>query len=114
LIHNLAHPDANIIFGTVIDDDMKEMVKVTVIATGFDPKPAAHAVTPEDFPAIHEKTPPAFRVKRETPPYVFEPKGNETLWQRPAWEKKWEPYETPSFIRRNRKTSLRKSLDDYS
>jgi len=114
LIHSLAHPDANIIFGTVIDDDMKEMVKVTVIATGFDPKPAAHAVTPEDFPAVHEKTPPAFRVRRDTPPYVFEPKGNETLWQRPAWEKKWEPYETPSFIRRNKRTSLRKSLDDYS
>ena len=37
-----------------------------------------------------------------------EPKGSETQWQRPAWEKKWEPFETPSFIRRNKQASLRK------
>ncbi|MBN1222162.1 MAG: cell division protein FtsZ [Candidatus Aminicenantes bacterium] len=114
MIHNLAHPEANIIFGTVIDDDMKEMVKVTVIATGFDPKPSLDSASPEEFTPIREKTPPPFRVQQETPPYVFEPKGNETLWQRPAWEKKWEPYETPSFIRRNKRSSLRKSLDDFS
>ncbi|RLE02482.1 MAG: cell division protein FtsZ, partial [Candidatus Aminicenantes bacterium] len=28
LIHDLAHPEANIIFGTVIDENMKDMVKV--------------------------------------------------------------------------------------
>ncbi|HNQ81840.1 MAG TPA: cell division protein FtsZ, partial [Candidatus Aminicenantes bacterium] len=37
LIHTLAHPEANIIFGAIIDETMKEMVKVTVIATGFEP-----------------------------------------------------------------------------
>jgi len=31
-----AHEDANIIFGTVIDDNMGEELRVTVIATGFD------------------------------------------------------------------------------
>ncbi|MFA6034454.1 MAG: cell division protein FtsZ [Myxococcota bacterium] len=31
-----AHPDANIIFGTVIDERMKDEFKITVIATGFD------------------------------------------------------------------------------
>ena len=35
LIHDTAHPDANIIFGTVIDRAMQGEVKVTVIATGF-------------------------------------------------------------------------------
>ena len=43
LIHSLADPDANIIFGTVIDESMKDTVKVTVIATGFD-QPAEKAV----------------------------------------------------------------------
>ncbi len=35
IIHEAADPDANIIFGTVIDRAMKGSVKVTVIATGF-------------------------------------------------------------------------------
>ena len=36
IIHGVAHADANIIFGTVIDDEMGDEVKVTVIAAGFD------------------------------------------------------------------------------
>ena len=35
LIHETAHEEANIIFGTVIDESMGESIKVTVIATGF-------------------------------------------------------------------------------
>jgi cell division protein FtsZ len=36
IIHGVAHPDANIIFGQVIDDSMGDEVRVTVIAAGFD------------------------------------------------------------------------------
>jgi cell division protein FtsZ len=36
LIHEEADEDANIIFGTVFDESMKDSVKITVIATGFD------------------------------------------------------------------------------
>jgi cell division protein FtsZ len=36
IIHSVAHPDANIIFGTVIDENMGDEVRVTVIAAGFD------------------------------------------------------------------------------
>ena len=36
IIHGVAHPDANIIFGSVIDDTMDEEVRVTVIAAGFE------------------------------------------------------------------------------
>ncbi len=36
VIHDVAHPDANIIFGTVIDDSMGEEIRITVIAAGFD------------------------------------------------------------------------------
>jgi cell division protein FtsZ len=36
LIHQEADEDANIIFGTVFDEDMKDEVKITVIATGFE------------------------------------------------------------------------------
>ncbi len=36
IIHEAAHEDANIIFGAVIDDEMGDEVRVTVIAAGFD------------------------------------------------------------------------------
>jgi cell division protein FtsZ len=36
IIHAVAHPDANIIFGQVIDDTMGDEVRVTVIAAGFE------------------------------------------------------------------------------
>ena len=35
IIQNAAHEDADIIFGAVLDDKMKDAVKITVIATGF-------------------------------------------------------------------------------
>jgi cell division protein FtsZ len=41
IIAQAADPEANIIFGAVIDEDLKDEVRVTVIATGFDAKVAA-------------------------------------------------------------------------
>jgi cell division protein FtsZ len=36
IIQETAHPDVNIIFGAVIDPDMGEEIRLTVIATGFE------------------------------------------------------------------------------
>ncbi|MGH3542937.1 MAG: cell division protein FtsZ, partial [Mycobacterium sp.] len=36
LVQDAAHAEANIIFGTVIDDSLGDEVRVTVIAAGFD------------------------------------------------------------------------------
>jgi len=36
LVQDAAHPEANIIFGTVIDDSLGDEVRVTVIAAGFE------------------------------------------------------------------------------
>ncbi len=36
LIQAEAHEDANIIFGTVVDESMEDEIRITVIATGFD------------------------------------------------------------------------------
>ena len=36
MVQSAVHPDANIIFGAVIDDTQGDQVKVTVIAAGFD------------------------------------------------------------------------------
>jgi len=51
IIKATAHPDVNLIFGAVIDENMKDELRITVIATGFDQhapvvvKPAAQAQT---------------------------------------------------------------------
>ena len=36
IVAKAAHPDANIIFGAVIDDSLGDEVRITVIAAGFD------------------------------------------------------------------------------
>ena len=36
IVHGTAHQDSNIIFVTVIDDDLDDEIRVTVIAAGFD------------------------------------------------------------------------------
>ncbi len=49
IIKSTSHPDVNLIFGAVIDENMKDEIRITVIATGFDQgtpvmvKPAAQA-----------------------------------------------------------------------
>ena len=57
LIESSAHEEANIIFGTIIDDSLGDEVRVTVIAAGFDTLPS----TPRR-PRQAEKT-----VERFTP-----------------------------------------------
>jgi len=43
LVQEQAHEDANIIFGATVDESMTDMLKVTVIATGFDRQNEEHA-----------------------------------------------------------------------
>jgi len=45
IIKATAHPEVNLIFGAVIDENMKDELRITVIATGFD-RPAPVAVRP--------------------------------------------------------------------
>jgi cell division protein FtsZ len=56
IIHDVAHPDANIIFGNVIDDALGDTVRVTVIAAGFD-----------RFDAAEEPRKPSVSTSRTTP-----------------------------------------------
>jgi cell division protein FtsZ len=46
LVGETVHPEANIIFGTVIDDTLGDEVRVTVIAAGFDGGEPTHKPAP--------------------------------------------------------------------
>lgn len=83
IIRQTAHPDVNIIFGAVIDEQMEDEVQITVIATGFESgvprqrmrvpatvvasRPAAH--TPAPAPAAA----PVRAEAAEFPVRVFDP-----------------------------------------
>jgi len=57
IIQTAAHEDANIIFGAVMDEKMKDAVKITVIATGFREAPASRHRPQEvrtSFAAAHD------------------------------------------------------------
>ena len=48
LISSVADPEANIIFGAVIDESLQDEIRITVIATGFD-KPREKSLDIEEF-----------------------------------------------------------------
>ena len=69
LVQEAAHPDANIIFGSVIDDALGDEVRVTVIAAGFEGGgPTPHQdVTPQQRPAPRVEQAPAPRAAQPRP-----------------------------------------------
>ena len=49
LVQRSVDPEANIIFGTVTDPEMKDEIQITVIATGFEKPEARNASTVDSF-----------------------------------------------------------------
>ncbi len=62
LVADAAHPDANIIFGAVIDDALGDEVRVTVIAAGFD------AGAPTPVRRVETRRPGAIEQPAQQPP----------------------------------------------
>jgi len=68
IIQSAAHEDANIIFGAVMNEQMKDEVKITVIATGFkteNPQRRERTLNAATVPSTH--TPGAFVPATPTP-----------------------------------------------
>jgi cell division protein FtsZ len=103
VIHEVAHPDANIIFGSVIDDALGQEVRVTVIAAGFDrwDEPAAErsssifgADEDDDAPPAPTPTPTAPEPARVSsrPRFGAEARGG-------ANDDGDDDFDVPSFLR---------------
>ena len=91
LITAAADPDANIIFGAGIDEQLEDQVKITVIATGFEKTPFAEEKKPEQ------------QEEREAQP---EPETTEPRRERPVRTYEEEKPVSPIFeTRRPRQTS---------
>jgi len=68
LIQEAAHEDANIIFGSVIDDDMGEDLKITVIATGFTSRDARRIERVDATRAVRGPTQGSLGMPQATEP----------------------------------------------
>lgn len=124
LVQEEAHPDANIIFGAVIDDKMGDEMRVTVIATGFnrDEKQKAVEVRNDDkVTAFRPKswgTAPKNVVGSETKKTMglsHTPINRETLdlADYSTGSRQEDPKEV-SYVSRTEPSSVRKSFSDRS
>jgi len=96
IIQSAAHEDANIIFGAVMEDKMKDAVKITVIATGFRDSDVRrrrleHDAFPADvFPEHEPESEPESGSESDPlpppPPMVMEPVHLETRTEAPVSE----------------------------
>src|SRR5713101_767120 len=125
LIQEAAHEDANIIFGSVISDEMGDRLKITVIATGFnhrdtrriernDATRALRTATPavehgaHRSPARPAEAPRATPTPRAaTPPPPQRPAGDRPV-RKLSWDElrqltgaSEDELDTPTFLRHN-------------
>ncbi len=96
IIKETAHPDVNLIFGAVIDPSLKEVVRITVIATGFErtgvPRRIVEPTTteriePSDFSEHRTSSVPA-SIPVSQPVREFQPRAFNT-----------EDLDIPTFLR---------------
>ena len=71
IIQESAHPDANIIFGSVFDEGIGDQIKITVIATGFDEFGFERSRPEESLDEV-EPAPGNFGLQTESPIRRFE------------------------------------------
>lgn len=90
IIASAADPDANIIFGAIIDESMHDQIKITVIATGFD---STRQTLKEFVSPVLTQTPAQSSTTgdSEVPP----PLADEDV---PPTEDN-EPWDIPAFLR---------------
>jgi cell division protein FtsZ len=69
IIKETAHPDVNLIFGAVIDENMADAVRVTVIATGFEQGSAARrrSIAAAQREALHKPAPAPAPLSAQQP-----------------------------------------------
>ena len=76
LVRESVHPEANIIFGNVVDGALGDEVRVTVIAAGFDNEPLATS--------SRETSAPARRAASTPSAPVFPPRGGAHAAEQPV------------------------------
>jgi len=105
LIHEEAHEDANIIWGMVIDENMQDKVRVTVIATGFGDTLSKSSRSSLSQPLSNQVEASSYEKRLDIPTY--QRKQKEGVSPEAAKMKKLsvvgeeeDKFEIPTFLRR--------------
>lgn len=100
IISEAADPDANIIFGTTIDEELKDTIKITLVATGFDStKQKLSQFVPEPTQFMRQDVQQEKKPDEQVPPVVpptlqssttstastDDDNNNEDMWDIPAF-----------------------------
>ena len=96
IVREMAHPDVNLIFGAVIDDNMVNRIRVTVVATGFDRHgPRQHVIEQREI----QQSPPQANEKSAKPSSIPSKKTvGQNAWARPNFAN--DDLAIPAFLRR--------------
>jgi cell division protein FtsZ len=99
IIRETAHPDVNMIFGAVIDPNMGDDIRITVIATGFErssmPRRALERNTRENRPSIPVRPMESVSVHADLQPGEAKSTSSQSLINR-------EDLDVPTFLRNRR------------
>jgi len=105
IVRQKAHPEANIIFGAVIDENLDEELRITLIATGFEEaiakrKPVV-AGTPKPAPEpVSDSKTIAFPQRKVRETYAREETPQPSPAPRPEPTYDPEDLEVPTFLRK--------------
>ncbi len=88
IIKETAHPDVNLIFGAVIDPTMKDTVRITVIATGFERAGVPRRIVEAAVAEVRERPAAAAPVASSSAAREFQPRAFNT-----------EDLDIPTFLR---------------
>lgn len=101
IIKETAHPDVNLIFGAVVDENMRDQIRITVIATGFE-RPTGGVLRPAIAkPTNTGRGNPSFSApaprqsQPQQPPAPVEPPRPQAQQQQPAYTLPPPPARTP-------------------
>jgi cell division protein FtsZ len=107
IITSSADPNARVIFGAVIDENLKDQIKITVIATGFGGKQKPlKKIKPMEYGVMdREESRPSFQTTKvrtftEDRSFSSMPASKPTPQKEPTKSKEEEDLEIPAFIRK--------------
>ncbi|HFC11722.1 MAG TPA: cell division protein FtsZ [Anaerolineae bacterium] len=104
IIRETAHPDANVIFGAVIDERMSDSIRITVIATGFDVESRRRSISRGKSAFAPQQTPRSQRdplPAAPPPPRNSRPEPSEKRKaEKPATTLDADNLDIPAFLRR--------------
>jgi len=102
VIHEKVHDDANIIIGVVIDENLKDTIKVTAIATGFGDRFDMQKSRQELKANAVAMAPRVSEINREIPTFIREKHQRQGIArQNSFFMDDEEQYDIPTFLRKS-------------